>query len=95
MVMGFNRRWIGAPRLQLVNNANDTVHAVQRALDAGLRITVRGGGHCYENFSSGNYGGVIVDLSNMQNVYMDRPGQGLRGGRRHLMECLRDALQEL
>jgi FAD/FMN-containing dehydrogenase len=74
--MGFNRRWIGAPAyIQLVNNANDTVHAVQRALDAGLRITVRGGGHCYENFSSGNYGGVIIDLSNMQNVYMDRPGR--------------------
>jgi FAD/FMN-containing dehydrogenase len=76
MRMGFNRRWVGAPAyIQLVNNASDTVQAVQRALDAGLRITVRGGGHCYEDFSSGNYGGVIIDLSNMQNVYMDRPGR--------------------
>jgi FAD binding domain len=76
MRMGFNRRWVGAPAyIQLVNNAHETVQAVQRALDAHLRITVRGGGHCYENFSSGNYGGVIVDLSNMQGVYMDRPGR--------------------
>jgi hypothetical protein len=76
MRMGFNRRWVGAPAyVQLVNNAHETVQAVQRALDTHLRITVRGGGHCYENFSSGNYGGVIIDLSNMQGVYMDRPGR--------------------
>src|ERR1700728_2055910 len=76
MRMGFNRRWVGAPAyIQLVNNAHETVQAVQRALDARLRITVRGGGHCYENFSSGNYGGVIIDLSNMQGVFMDRPGR--------------------
>jgi hypothetical protein len=76
MRMGFNQRWVGAPAyIQLVNNADDTIQAVQQALDRRLRITVRGGGHCYENFSSGNYGGVIIDLSNMQDVYMDRPGR--------------------
>ena len=76
MRMGFSRRWVGSPAyIQLVNNADDAVQAVQRALDSGLRITVRGGGHRYENFSSGNYGGVIIDLSNMQNVYIDRPGR--------------------
>jgi hypothetical protein len=76
MRMGFNQRWVGAPAyIQLVSNAGDTVQAVQRAVDRGLHITVRGGGHCYENFSSGNYGGVIIDLSNMQDVYMDRPGR--------------------
>ena len=49
--------------------------AVQRAHDAGLRITVRGGGHCYENFSSGNNGGVIIDMSGMQDVYLDPAGR--------------------
>ncbi len=39
-----------------------------------LRITVRGGGHCYENFSSGNHGGVIIDMSGMQGVRLDRAG---------------------
>jgi hypothetical protein len=76
MRMGFNRRWVGSPAyIQLVENARQTVEAVQRAHDRGLRITVRGGGHCYENFSSGNDGGVIIDLSDMQGVYMDRAGR--------------------
>jgi FAD binding domain-containing protein/berberine-like enzyme len=76
MRMGFNRRWVGAPAyVQLVSSAREVIDAVQRAHDRRLRITVRSGGHCYENFSSGNYGGVIVDLSNMQGVYMDRAGR--------------------
>ncbi|MGH3067126.1 MAG: FAD-binding oxidoreductase [Streptosporangiaceae bacterium] len=73
--MGFNRRWVGSPAyIQVVRNARQTVAAVQRAHDAGLRITVRGGGHCYENFSSGNHGGVIIDLSGMQGVSLDPSG---------------------
>ena len=73
--MGFNRRWVGSPAyIQVVRNARQTVAAVQRAHDAGLRITVRGGGHCYENFSSGNDGGVIIDLSGMQGVSLDPSG---------------------
>ena len=76
MRMGFNRRWVGSPAyIQVVRNARETVAAVQRAHDAGLRITVRGGGHCYENFSSGNHGGVIIDMSGMQGVRLDRAGR--------------------
>ncbi len=76
MRMGFNRRWVGSPAyIQVVRNAGETVAAVQRAHDAGLRITVRGGGHCYENFSSGNHGGVIIDMSGMQGVRLDRAGR--------------------
>jgi hypothetical protein len=76
MRMGFNRRWVGSPAyIQVVSNARQTVEAVQRAHDAGLRITVRGGGHCYENFSAGNHGGVIIDMSGMQGVSMDRAGR--------------------
>ena len=80
--MGFNRRWVGSPAyIQVVRNASKTVAAVQRAYDAGLRITVRGGGHCYENFSSGNHGGVIIDLSGMQSVHLDPAGRArVEGG---------------
>jgi len=80
--MGFNRRWVGSPAyIQVVRNASETVAAVQRAYEAGLRITVRGGGHCYENFSSGNHGGVIIDLSGMQGVHLDPAGRArVEGG---------------
>jgi FAD/FMN-containing dehydrogenase len=76
MRMGFNRRWVGSPAyIQVVRDARQVVAAVQRAWDAGLRITVRGGGHCYENFSAGNHGGVIIDLSGMQGVHRDPDGR--------------------
>jgi FAD/FMN-containing dehydrogenase len=80
--MGFNRRWVGSPAyIQIVASARQAVHAVQQACDAGLRITVRGGGHCNENFSAGNDGGAIIDLSGMQRVYLDPAGQAaVEGG---------------
>ena len=95
MSMGFNQRWVGTPAyIQVVRSAAETVAAVQRAYDAGLRITARGGGHCYENFSAGEHGGVIIDLSGMQDV---QPGPGRRGrcvaGRRHAVERVRDPVQ--
>lgn len=82
MRMGFNRRWAGSPAyIQVVCNAGQAVRAVQQACDAGLRITVRGGGHCNENFSAGNDGGVIVDLSGMQRVSLDPAGHAaVEGG---------------
>jgi hypothetical protein len=72
MVLGFNPRWVGTPKyIQLCGDTAQVVAAVQQALDEGLRITVRGGGHCYENFVSGNEGGVIIDLSPMNGVYRE------------------------
>lgn len=47
------------------------MQTVQQAVDQNLRITVRGGGHCYEDFVSGNDGGVIIDLSPLNGVYKD------------------------
>jgi FAD/FMN-containing dehydrogenase len=77
MVLGFNPRWVGSPRyVQLCGDTDQVVKAVTEALAEGLRITVRGGGHCYENFVSGNEGGVIIDLSPMNGVYRD-PQSGL------------------
>ncbi|MDQ3850708.1 MAG: FAD-binding protein, partial [Actinomycetota bacterium] len=72
LVRGFNLRWVGSPRrVELCGDAEQVRQAVQRAVDDGLRITVRGGGHCYEDFVSGNDGGVIVDLTAMHDVYRD------------------------
>jgi len=69
---GFNQRWIADPAyVRLCSGSADVVEAVESAVRAGLRITVRSGGHCYENFAYGNTGGVIVDLSLMNGVYVD------------------------
>ncbi|HKR50485.1 MAG TPA: FAD-binding protein [Pseudonocardiaceae bacterium] len=69
---GFNQRWIADPAyVRLCNGSADVVAAVESAVRDGLRITVRSGGHCYEDFAYGNTGGVIADLSLMNDVYVD------------------------
>ncbi len=72
LILGFNPRWVGSPGyVQLCGDTDQVVEAVRQAVEGGLRITVRGGGHCYEDFVSGNDGGVIVDLTPMNGVYKD------------------------
>src|SRR3954463_9782419 len=72
LVRGFNLRWVGTPRyVELCGNTDQVVRAVQQAVDAGLRITVRGGGHCDEDVVSGNDGGAILDVSALKRVYFD------------------------
>jgi FAD/FMN-containing dehydrogenase len=76
LVRGFNRRWVGTPTyVELCHDPDHVRDAVQRAVDAGLRITVRGGGHCYEDFVSGNHGGAILDLTPLDGVYRDQETQ--------------------
>jgi FAD/FMN-containing dehydrogenase len=73
---GFNQRWVGTPAyIALCSDAGQVAAAVQEAVDKGLRITVRSGGHCYEDFASGNDGGVIVDLSPMTKVWQEADGR--------------------
>ncbi|MEA3050150.1 MAG: hypothetical protein QOG84_1986 [Sphingomonadales bacterium] len=69
---GFNLRWVGDPaEIALPGSADQLRDIVQRAVDRGRRITVRSGGHCYEDFAVGNVGGVIVDMAAMERVYWD------------------------
>jgi FAD/FMN-containing dehydrogenase len=70
LVRGFNLRWAGTPKtIQVTGSAQQVLETVQKAVDKGLRITVRGGGHCYEDFVSANDGGVIIDLSPLTGIY--------------------------
>ena len=72
LIRGFNLRWVGAPAfIQVCGDTTQVVQAVQAAVSSGKRITVRSGGHCYENFSVGNDGGVILDMAPMNRVYYD------------------------
>lgn len=69
---GFNLRWVGDPdSIALPGSADQVREIVQSAVDSGRRITVRSGGHCYEDFAVGNEDGVIVDMAAMNGAYFD------------------------
>lgn len=63
-----NLRWPvsdadSASRIELCESTDDVASTLQRIVKAGLRPTVRSGGHCYEDFVVNNPGGAILDLS--------------------------------
>lgn len=70
---GFNLRWPAKPadaaaRVELCDTPEAAGAALARIVGAGLRPTVRSGGHCYEDFVSNNPGGAILDLSLLDRV---------------------------
>ena len=92
LVRGFNLRWVGAPcYVELCGSAEQVRDTVQRALDDGLRITIQGGGHCYENFAVGNEGGAIVELSAMNAVLHAVEVVVVRHGRAEIVTVSRDS----
>ncbi len=79
--MGFNQRWVCRPAyIDVVANTQEVIAAVRDARRRGLRITVRGGGHCYEDFVCGNTGGAIIDMSQMNAVSRSADGTYWLGG---------------
>ena len=81
LVRGFNLRWVGNPRfVQVVGDAEQVRETVQRAVSDHMRITVRCGGHCYEDFVCANDDGVIIDLSGLDGVYQENGMIVVEGG---------------
>ncbi|WBO68356.1 FAD-binding oxidoreductase [Streptomyces camelliae] len=76
---GFNQRWIASPEHVVVATSTADVEAAVNAwLDRHpgtgtppRRITVRSGGHCYEDFVCGDDVAVIIDVSAMNRVSYD------------------------
>ena len=73
---GHNLRWPShdadaAQRILLCEDAEDASVALQQVVTAGLRPTVRSGGHCYEDFVVNNPGGAILDVSALSWVNRD------------------------
>ncbi|KAB2350182.1 FAD-binding oxidoreductase [Actinomadura rudentiformis] len=69
---GYNRRFVGNPEhVWVVGTTEHVVRAVQDAVDSGKRITVRSGGHGFENFVADPAVQVVVDTSAMTAVYYD------------------------
>jgi hypothetical protein len=76
-----NLRWDGnqaeaVAEIELCETAEQAAEALQRILNAGMRPTIRSGGHCYEDFVVNNPGGAILDLSLLKSVSL--PGDGTR-----------------
>ena len=75
---GFNQRWVAAPEyVRLVRTPEEVRKALADAVreepadPARARITVRAGGHCYEDFGCGDDVRVILDVSPMCGVSYD------------------------
>ena len=76
-----NLRWDANPadtaaEIELCESAEEAAEALQRIVKAGMRPTLRSGGHCYEDFVVNNPGGAILDLSLLNSV--TQPGDGTR-----------------
>ncbi|MGV9566844.1 FAD-binding oxidoreductase [Streptomyces sp. NPDC003480] len=72
LVRGMNQRWTARPKsVRLVATTEQVRDTVQQAVDAGRRLTVRGGGHCYENFVFNDAVETVIDLSEMSEVRYD------------------------
>jgi FAD/FMN-containing dehydrogenase len=55
-------------RVALCDSSEDVAEALERFVHAGLRPTVRAGGHCYEDFVDNNPQGAIIDVSLMADT---------------------------
>jgi len=72
LVRGMNQRWIGRPEsVRVVDSPAQVLAVVQEAARAGKKLTVRSGGHCYEDFVYNADTKIVLDLSEMTSVYWD------------------------
>ncbi|MBF6328123.1 FAD-binding oxidoreductase [Nocardia transvalensis] len=67
---GYNRRFVAQPRrVHVPGGAEEVGEAVARSVRDRLRIAVRSGGHCFDDFVDSAQ--VIVDLGRMNDVRWD------------------------
>ncbi|HEY9125790.1 MAG TPA: FAD-binding protein [Acidobacteriaceae bacterium] len=79
---GHNLRWPAegdeTSRLVLCEDPADVAESLQKIVSAGIRPTIRSGGHCYEDFAVGNPGGALIDLSLLNSVAIPKGGSAYR-----------------
>lgn len=74
LTTGNNQRFAARPDyVKMIRSTADAVAAVQAAVDAGKRISVRSGGHCFSDFVCNSEVEAILDLSELVDVGYD-PG---------------------
>lgn len=78
LVRGFNQRWVGSPDYVTLPTATEhVVMAVDQAQRSGRRITVRSGGHCFEDFTTSPDVKALVDLSQLAGISHDVRGRAI------------------
>ncbi|MER7001239.1 FAD-dependent oxidoreductase [Streptomyces sp. NPDC000410] len=76
MRSGMNQRWVASPeKIVLPRTTADVVAAVQSAVTANKRITVSGGGHCFEDFVYNAETQVVLNMGLMNAVTFDKNRQ--------------------
>lgn len=80
---GNNLRWPASEadsvsRIEVCQSADDVAEALQKAVKAGLRPTVRSSGHCYEDFIANNPGGVLLDVKHLNDMNADGSGHAYK-----------------
>jgi aclacinomycin oxidase len=69
---GYNSRFAARPEsVRLVHTTGQVVRVVNEAVRDGKRIAVRSGGHCFEGFVDDPSVRILVDTSEMKEVYFD------------------------
>ncbi|ARF54220.1 FAD-binding oxidoreductase [Streptomyces gilvosporeus] len=72
LVRGMNQRWIGRPEsVRMVDSPQQVQAVVQEAVRDGKKLTVRSGGHCYEDFVFNADTKIVLDMSEMKTVSWD------------------------
>jgi FAD/FMN-containing dehydrogenase len=72
LIRGWNQRWEASPdRIYLPKTTAQVTHVVQAAVNGNKRLTVRGGGHCWEDWVFNPDVRVILDMTKMNAVYYD------------------------
>ncbi|WP_052864082.1 FAD-binding oxidoreductase [Streptomyces niger] len=72
LVRGWNQRYVSAPEaVHLVRTGAQAADVVRRAVREGKRLTVRSGGHCWEEFTFHPDVDVVLDMSLMNQVHYD------------------------
>jgi hypothetical protein len=78
LIFGLNNRWTATPSSVYVVDAPEQVAPiVQSAVNSGSRLTVRSGGHCFEDFVYNSDIDTVLDLSNMNRIYYDSSLNGI------------------
>ncbi|MGY0058766.1 FAD-binding oxidoreductase [Streptomyces sp. LZ34] len=69
---GTNARYTGSPdQVRVVGSTEHVEEAVRDAVRGGLRVAVRSGGHCFEDFVDNPEVRMVIDMSGMTAVYFD------------------------